>query len=151
MRGNPETDSVVRGYLEAVAVGDLDQICAFYADNIVYEDTPVHRVYHGIGATKGFYVETMRSLAVRWEIDQIVATDEGFVVGGSMAGRHVHDMPGMPATDREFKVACASIATVEDGRIVRNRAFWSSADLLHQLGLVTLPAEFIGRRGELGR
>ncbi|MFE3059930.1 ester cyclase [Nocardia sp. NPDC059239] len=139
MPNNPETEALVHGYLAAAAAGDLERIWTFYADDIVYEDTSVHQVYHGIEATKIFYVKTMGGLDVHWEVDDIIATDEGFAVGGFMAGRHVKDLPGMPATNKTFKVACASIASVRNGKITRNRDFWSNADLLHQLGFLSLP------------
>ena len=138
MPNNPDTEAVVRGYLAAAAAGDLEGIWAFYSRDIVYEDTSVHQVYHGLEATKEFYVKTMGGLDVHWEVDEIVATDEGFGIGGFMAGRHVKDLPGMPATNKTFKVACASIATVQKGKIVRNRDFWSNADLLDQLGFISL-------------
>jgi steroid delta-isomerase-like uncharacterized protein len=139
MPNNPDTEALVRGYLAAAAAGDLEAIWSFYADNIVYEDTSVHQVYHGLAATKDFYVKTMGGLDVHWEVDEIIATDEGFGIAGFMAGRHIKDLPGMPASNKIFKVACASIATVADGKIVRNRDFWSNADLLSQLGFLTLP------------
>ncbi|MGM5069128.1 ester cyclase [Rhodococcus qingshengii] len=139
MPNNPDTEAIVRGYLAAAAIGDLEGIWKFYSDNIVYEDTSVHQVYHGLAATKAFYVKTMGGLDVHWEVDDVIATDEGFGVGGFMAGKHIHDLPGMPATNKSFKVACASIATVRHGKITRNRDFWSNADLLEQLGFINLP------------
>lgn len=136
MPNNTDTEAIVRGYLAAAEIGDLEAIWGFYADDITYEDTSVHQVYHGLAATKDFYVKTMGGLDVHWEVDEVYATDEGFGIGGFMAGKHIHDLPGMPATNKSFKVACASIASVRDGKIVRNRDFWSNADLLQQLGFL---------------
>jgi ketosteroid isomerase-like protein len=53
-----------------------------------------------------------------------------------MTGRHIHDLPGMPATGRTFSVPGSSIADVRDGKITRNRDFWNNHDLLKQLGIL---------------
>jgi hypothetical protein len=55
-----------------------------------------------------------------------------------MAGRHIKDLAGMPATNRHFKVACASIAAVRHGKITRKRDFWSNVDLHRQVGFIAL-------------
>jgi steroid delta-isomerase-like uncharacterized protein len=137
MPNDAGTEALVRGYLEAAAAGDLERIWTFYARNIVYEDTSVHQIYHGIEATKAFYTETMGGLDVHWVVDEIYATPAGFAIGGYMEGRHVHDLPGMPATGNTYRVACASMADVRHGKITRNRDFWNNADLLAQLGAAT--------------
>lgn len=136
MPNDPETEAVVRGYVAAAAAGDLEGLWRFYAERVVYVATAVHQVYHGIEATKDFLVRSIGSLDIQWEIDQIVATDEGFGIGGFIAGRQVKDLPGLPVTNRTFRIAYASIATVRNGKILRQRDFWSHADLLEQLGFV---------------
>ncbi|MFF2847656.1 ester cyclase [Streptomyces sp. NPDC058001] len=137
MPNDPSTEALIRRYLDAAAAGDHERIWSCYAPNIVYEDTSVHQIYYGIEETKKFYVTTMGALDVHWVVEEMYATGSGFGIGGYMAGRHVRDLPGMPATDREFKVACASIADVRHGKIARNRDFWNNADLLEQLGFRT--------------
>lgn len=137
MPNDAGTEALVRGYLAAAAAGDLEQVWSFYASNIVYHDTSVQQIYHGIEATKAFYVETMGGLDVHWVVDEVYATAAGFAIGGYMEGRHVHDLPGMPATGRTFQVACASMADVRRGKITRNRDFWNNADLLAQLRTAT--------------
>jgi ketosteroid isomerase-like protein len=136
MPNHAGTAELVRRYLDAAAAaaGDYETIWSCYADNIVYEDTSVRQIYYGIEATKEFYVTTMGGLDVHWVGEEMYATEYGFGTGGHMAGRHVHDLPGMPATHREFKVICASITEVRNSVITRNRDFWNNADLLAQLG-----------------
>jgi steroid delta-isomerase-like uncharacterized protein len=132
---DPNTEALVKGYTDAIAARDLDRVWSFYDDEIVYEDVAVAQVYQGIEATKKFYEKSMTALDVRWFVDTIYATDEGFGLAWHMEGTHVADLPGMPATGRSFSVRGASIAEVKDGKIVRNRDFWSLRDLLKQVGL----------------
>ncbi|MDF3305304.1 ester cyclase [Rhodococcus sp. T2V] len=135
MPNDPETEELVKGYVRAIGSGDLERVWAFYADNIVYEDTAVNQVYYGIDAVKEFYTKSMSALGVRWLVDTCYATDEGFAIAWHMGGIHEHDLPGMPATGKFFTVPGASIARVKNGKIVRNRDFWNNLDLLRQLGL----------------
>jgi steroid delta-isomerase-like uncharacterized protein len=132
---DPMTESIVRGYVDAIASRDLERVYSFYDDEIVYEDVAVAQTYRGIDAVKRFYEKSMTALDVRWYVDTIHATDNGFGLAWRMEGRHVSDLPGMPATDRTFAVPGASMAEVRDGRIIHNRDFWNLLDLLKQLGL----------------
>lgn len=141
MPNHEGTENLVRGYVEAIASGDLERVFAFYDDDIVYEDTAVAQTYHGIEATKAFYTASMSALAVRWRVDTIVATEESFGVGWVMTGRHVHDLPGMPATGGSFEVPGASLGEVRNGKISRNRDFWNHHDMLKQLGYRLLPPQ----------
>ena len=136
MANDADTEDLVRGYAEAVASRELEQIWPYYHDDIVYEDVAVAQVYRGIDETKRFYAASMSALDVCWKVDTICATRDGFGIAWRMSGRHVKDLPGMPATQRRFSVPGASIAEVSDGQIVHNRDFWNLHDLLGQLGLL---------------
>ncbi|MFF2847637.1 ester cyclase [Streptomyces sp. NPDC058001] len=135
MPNHPDTEKLVRGYVDAIGSGDLERVWPYYADTIVYEDCAVRQVHYGIDAVKKFYVTTMGALNVTWLVDTVYATAEGFGVACHMSGSHDHDLPGMPATGKGFTVPGASIAQVKKGKIVRNRDFWNNHDLLKQLGL----------------
>jgi steroid delta-isomerase-like uncharacterized protein len=134
MPNSESTEQLIRGYVEAIASGDLERVFAFYDEDIVYEDTAVAQTYHGIEATKKFYTVSMSALDVRWRVDTIVATEESYGLAWVMTGRHVHDLPGMPATGRSFEVPGASVGEVRNGKITRNRDFWNHHDMLKQLG-----------------
>jgi steroid delta-isomerase-like uncharacterized protein len=134
MPNNPETEKLVRGYVDAIASGRLEDVFAFYDDDIVYEDTAVKQIYRGIEATKKFYTKSMTALAVSWRVDTIICHESGFGLAWVMTGRHELDLPGMPATGRTFEVPGASIAEVRAGKIVHNRDFWNNLDLMTQLG-----------------
>ena len=136
MPNDPSTQAIVEGYVAAIESRDLDRVWTYYDDDIVYEDTAVQQTYRGLEATKKFYIFSMSALDVRWHVDTIVATDEGFGVAWTMTGTHLHDLPGMPATNRSFSVSGASIAEVREGKIVHNRDFWNHHDLLKQLGFL---------------
>lgn len=135
MANDPKTEELILGYVQACQDRDFDRIWTYYDDDIVYEDRALGQVHVGIEATKEFYLSTMNGLDVNWVVERIHATEDGFGLEGYMEGTHVHDLPGMPATGKSFKVPCASIGEVRDGRIVGNRDYWNNLDLLKQLGL----------------
>jgi steroid delta-isomerase-like uncharacterized protein len=135
MPNDPDTEKLVKAYVDAIGSGDYERVWEFYADNIVYEDCAVRQIHYGLNAVRKFFVTGMRALNVRWLVDTIYATDEGFGIAWHMGGSHDHDLPGMPATGRTFVVPGASITQVQGGKIVRNRDFWNAHDLLKQLGL----------------
>jgi steroid delta-isomerase-like uncharacterized protein len=135
MPNHPDTELLVQQYADAIGSGDLDRVWSFYADDIVYEDTAVKQVHRGLEAVKKFYVMGMGALDVKWDVDTIVCTDSAFGLAWQMTGRHIHDLPGMPATGRPFTVPGSSIGEVRDGKIARNRDFWNNYDLLKQLGI----------------
>jgi steroid delta-isomerase-like uncharacterized protein len=136
MPNHPDTELMVRQYADAIGSRDLDRVWSFYADDIVYEDTAVQQVHRGLEAVKEFYVKGMGALDVTWTVDTIVCTDTAFGLAWKMTGRHIHDLPGMPATGRTFAVPGSSIGEVRDGKIVHNRDFWNNHDLLKQLGIL---------------
>jgi steroid delta-isomerase-like uncharacterized protein len=135
MGNDPATEELIRDYVSACQARDFDRIWTFYDDAIVYEDRALNIVNDGIEETKDFYVRTMSALDVNWVVTTIHATDTGFGLEGYMEGVHVTDLPGMPATGKPFKVPCASVGEVRNGKIVANRDYWNNDDLLRQLGL----------------
>lgn len=135
MPNHPPTEKLIRDYVDACQARDFERIWTFYDDDIVYEDRALGQRHVGIEATKKFYVSTMTGLDVTWVVERIHATEEGFGLEGYMEGTHEHDLPGMPATGRAYKVPCASIGEVRDGKILANRDYWNNYDLLKQLGL----------------
>jgi steroid delta-isomerase-like uncharacterized protein len=141
MPNHKSTEALIQGYVEAIASGDLERVFAFYDDDIVYEDTAVSQTYKGIDATKKFYTVSMAALDVRWRVDTIVATEESYGLAWVMTGRHVHDLPGMPATGLSFEVPGASVGEVRDEKITLNRDFWNHHDMLKQLGYRLLPPQ----------
>lgn len=135
MPNHPESEKLIRDYVAAIASRDLQRVWPFYHDDIVYEDVAVSQIYRGLAQTKKFYAKSMSALDVSWEVDKIHATDEGFGISWVMTGKHVSDLPGMPATGKSFRVPGASIGELKDGKIIHNRDFWNLYDLLKQLGL----------------
>jgi steroid delta-isomerase-like uncharacterized protein len=136
MTNDPMVEKLVWDYVAACSARDLERIWTFYSDDVIYEDCALGQVHVGLEATKKFYTETMMGLDVDWTVDTVVATAGGFAVAGLMKGKHVTDLPGMPATHRDFSVPCASVGEVRDGKITRNRDYWNNYDLLKQLGLL---------------
>ena len=136
MANDPEVQALVDRYAAAIASRELERIWPYYHDDIVYEDVAVSQVYRGIEETKKFYSASMSALDVSWSVDTIRATSDGFGIAWRMDGRHVKDLPGMPATQRSFSVRGASIAEVADGQIIHNRDFWNLHDLMRQLDLL---------------
>ena len=135
MANDPKTEALILGYAQACLDRDFDRIWTYYHDDIVYEDCALGQVHVGIEATKKFYLSTMNGLDVDWVVTRVHATESGFGLESYMEGTHVKDLPGMPATGKTFKVPCASIGEIQDGKIIGNRDYWNNFDLLKQLGL----------------
>src|SRR5215204_5958307 len=112
MPNHPETEAMVHAYVQAIASGVLEDVFAFYDEDIVYEDTAVRQVHHGIEATKEFYRTSMTALAVSWAVDTIVCHEAGYGLAWVMTGKHELDLPGMTATGRTFEVPGASVGEV---------------------------------------
>ncbi|MFD8098496.1 ester cyclase [Nocardia fluminea] len=135
MPNDPKTEELVKDYVRALGSGDPEQVCSFYADNIVYEDTAVNRINYGIEDVKKFIASSVSAPGMTSVVDSCYATDEGFGIAWHRGGIHDHDLLGLPATGRFFTVPGASIARVKNGKIVRIRDFWNNLDLMKQLGV----------------
>lgn len=135
MPNDRETEDLVKDYVRAIGSGDPDQVCTFFADNIVYEDTAVNRISYGIEDVNRFLVSSVVVRGVSTVVDSCYATDEGFGIAWHRGGIHDADFLGFPATGRFFTVPGASIARVKNGKIVRVRDFWNNLDLMKQLGV----------------
>lgn len=120
-------------YALALAAGDLGEITALHAPNVVMVDTWDGTQHTGADTVSTFLGRLVESLRPHWLVDAIIATDEGFALSWVVGGFHVGTFDGMPATGRPFTVTGATLAEVRDGAIVRRRDFWNRHALRSQL------------------
>ena len=57
----------------------------------------------------------------------------------TLSGTQRGDMPGIPATGKQFSVRGVSILELEDGKIRRCSDYWDMAEFLKQLGVMSQP------------
>lgn len=140
MANHPGTEKLIRRYFDAMRRKDYDAVWACYCEDIVYEDVALGHVYKGLAAAKEFYLKYMTALDVTTEIETLVTTDTAFGIGHRFSGTHTRDLPGLPATGKQFSVRGATMGTVENGKIKTNVDYYNVADLMVQLGLAPSPA-----------
>ncbi len=80
-------------------------------------------------------------------LEQLITSEEWVVLRGRMTGTHQGNFRfrgigtyenGLPPTLRSIQIPVAGIFEVRAGLIVRNSAFWDTATLLRQLGVLSL-------------
>lgn len=135
MANHAGNENLIRRYFDAMASQDFETVWLFYADDIVYEDAALGHRYEGLAATKEFYTSYMSALSVVNRIETLVTTDSAFAIGWRMSGKHLADLPDLPATGKSFSVRGATIGTIRDGKIATNVDYWNVAELMAQLGL----------------
>jgi steroid delta-isomerase-like uncharacterized protein len=118
---------------------DLPKLMATLADDVVYEDKTVNANLHGKKAVQDF--------AQGWfnAAPDIAFTSTSMINAGNRGaiewigtGTQKGDLPGMPASNKVFKVPGVSVIECADGKITHDVDYWDNATFMRQLGF--LPA-----------
>ena len=72
----------------------------------------------------------------KFESTNMVIGDGHAVVEGFLAGKHIGDFAGVPATGKDVRVPMCISYDVENGQIKRARVYFLMGTLMHQLGVV---------------
>ena len=117
--------------------GDLSHFLTLFTDSCVYEDVAFGAVHHGKDELKTF-VEGIRSSFPDFQVEVVTrfATEDSGSAEWKMSGTHRGDLPGMPATNKQFTIRGASVFEFESERIRRCSDYWDQAALLKQLGFM---------------
>jgi steroid delta-isomerase-like uncharacterized protein len=119
---------------------DPDQAATFYA-----EDAEV--INHGSGQHLVGRTAIREDLAglmaaspdLRIEKTHLMTSGNTFADEFLWTGTHTGDLPGLPATGRQFRVAWAGFGEIRDGKIVRHVFYWNMTSFLTQLGVLAAP------------
>jgi steroid delta-isomerase-like uncharacterized protein len=134
MSNHAPNEQLIRRYYRAMNARDFDTVWACFADDVVYTDAALGHTFNGLKEFKAFYLEYMLPLDVSLELGMLITTDAAFALSNRFFGKHVADLPGMPATGKPYSVPSATIGTIEEGKIKTNTDYWNFHAMLTQLG-----------------
>lgn len=120
---------------------DFARIEPVLTDDVELVDMATGQTLHGKDGFSGWLgVWQVAAPDARAEVTSVVV--EGDRVATEHTGRATHTGPlptpagEIPPTGRRFELQFAEIFDLRDGRIARMTAYWDSASLLRQLGLL---------------
>lgn len=128
-----------RGY-DLLNAGDIDGFRALLAEDFVeHEQTP------GLAPTKEGVLEFFRMYRaafpdLRFDPQDVIASDDKVVVRVRATGTNSGDFMGMPATGKSMDIQLVDIVRFDDGGL--GREHWGVADvmtMMQQLGVVPMP------------
>ena len=118
---------------------DLDRTLA------TLNDAPDYKMndneFSGRESVRAFYADLYTGFPdLRIEITRRYVSDEAIIVEGTFSGTHKNQWSGIPATGRRVQFPfCAIFPFDENDRLTGERAYFDSALVLRQLGV--LPAQ----------
>ncbi|MCC6699094.1 MAG: nuclear transport factor 2 family protein [Candidatus Hydrogenedentes bacterium] len=128
--------AVVERYVEAFNRGDLETLCALFA-----EDAVVYGVlgWGGIDKVKPIWAQLITSLRMQLRIESIV--EEGDIVAVRYTESGVFSAPfmGTPPTGKTYEVVAMEWFELRAGRILRRWGARDSAAIYRQLGIPLSP------------
>ncbi len=132
----------IRRYLAAWDSHDPAQVGAYMADDAVYEDVPLGQTHEGRAAIEAF-VGTADQLSkdYRFTLISEQASADRYACEWEMAGTNTGELPGLPATNKPFRIRGVSIGRLDgNGKIKHNVDYWDMANYLTQVGILPPPS-----------
>ena len=124
----------------AWTAGDIEGVVDCYTADCVFEDLALQARFEGKGGVRGFATLIIGAIPnFRWIPKHFVVDGGRCSSEWQMYGNQSGDLPGIPGNGRAFDVPGLSAIEIKDGRIHRNRDYWSLATYLQQLGLMEKP------------
>ena len=126
--------------IEAEAAGwtrNMDQLLAIFTDDLVYEDNPLARTFHGKEELRAFAQSFFNAFPDLKSVitSAIVSGDRG-AAEWRLTGTHFGDLPGMPASNKQMDLHGMSIYYFEGNKIKRTVDYWDLSTMLKQLGFM---------------
>lgn len=131
--------NLVARMTKTLLMGDLSQLEEFFAPDVRFHNTLRPNPDEGIetarkslsGFRTAFPDMAVTILEQYAEGDRVVTI---FELSGTMTGEWL----GKPASHRSFRIKCASVSRVADGKIVEHWNYDDNFGMLFQLGRITL-------------
>lgn len=129
--------ALIRQFYHEIDTGNIDAMDELVAADYLDHSPPP---FPGIGPGREGLKQAFRmfwdATPGRHEIEDQIAEGDRVVTRITAYGRHVGDLPGIPATGHELAMTGTTIHRIEDGKIAEK---WSDKDvlgLLQQLGVL---------------
>ena len=95
---------------------DLPKLMRLFTDNVVYEDTTVHAVFHGKDELRGFAEGWFKAMPdISFAFTSSVISGDRAAVAWQVTGTQKGDLPGMPASNKAVNVAGVSLMECAGG------------------------------------
>jgi steroid delta-isomerase-like uncharacterized protein len=134
-------EALARKLCDAWSSHDASVVDQLFAEQGVYEDVAAGQTFRGRDAIKGFLKQNFAAIPnFKVAVTKVFSTGGLIACEWAMSGTQTGDLPDLPATGKSFRVRGASVAQVQDGRIVHWTDYYDMFALLQQLGVLPNPA-----------
>ena len=121
--------ALVRRWIEAWMVNDLDTLEEIFARDYTVNKTPVG--VDGVKQAVRFLHYVLSDISA--EVHEIVAEEDKVVIRWSIRGRHVGDFMGVPPTGKELDLTGINIYQIVDHKISANHEQTNISEVLRSL------------------
>lgn len=127
---------VMKGMVAAVNSWDFEKAASFFTDDLVYEDIPSGKVWHGIKEYIDFARMVRNEFPDRtWKLKSAFSDGRRIASETVWSGTFTHSSnPERPATGKYVSVRCVSITEVHNGKICHNSDYYDMLSVSQQLG-----------------
>lgn len=133
--------AVVRSLFDSFNDGDLDRAVGVVGDDFELVDVAAGQTFHGPEGCRE-WLETFRTALPDAHTELVTVFVEGSRVATEHVGRGTHTGPfvtpssTIPPTGRRVELRFAELFELREGKITRLHAYYDSATLMRQLGLL---------------
>lgn len=115
-------------------------------DHPRYELMPTGEVIDGPDAVAAYYRETRQAFPDQRNENHVLHhADDTVIMEFELAGTHLGNFRGLPATGRAFRCKMCAIFLFEDDRLVGERVYFDQGTIMRQLGIAHDPETLAGR------
>ena len=127
-----ETESTLRGYLDALLTGG--DFASFFSDDVLWTTMETGDEIRGRDAVRDFIITLhARLFEAAPELRGIAFADGSAGLEAEFIGRHVAEFAGVPPTGAEVRMPYAVFYDVDGGKITALRAYFPMAALIGRL------------------
>ena len=132
-----EVEEAARSYFGAVTARDPEKMAAHWSEDGVDDLVPV-AVLRGPGEVKAYFEELFTAVPdLDFQVQSIVADDRRAAVEWRATGNFTGGpLMGLEPNGRRIELRGVDLAEIEDGKLVRNTAYYDGAAMARQLGML---------------
>jgi steroid delta-isomerase-like uncharacterized protein len=119
--------------------GNVNRLLPLFTADVVYEDVTFGAVNKGQEALRKFAADSFDAFPGSvFDVKSRFVSPDGKrgAVEWVWRGRQAKDVPGLPATNKDFELRGASVMEFRDGKISRNSDYWDLETYRRRVGLI---------------